>query len=125
MLSLRAHIIICASLFAAMLIIGWGGSILQATGVIGAPGILRIPLMILMFALFAGFGFSAIPVMVMLVLSFQTKIGNSDVPAVAAALRAQKTIIWVLWGLMLAGIAIGLPAAIEGGLFDPPAATQQ
>ncbi|HXL99914.1 MAG TPA: hypothetical protein VN932_08275 [Rhizomicrobium sp.] len=121
MLSLRAHVIICASLFAAMLIIGWGGSILQAEGVLPAdPGRLKVPMMILMFGLVAAFAFSAIPVMVKLVLGAQRQTGNAGAPAVKAALKAERTIIWVLWGLMLAGLAIGVPAAITGGLFDPP-----
>jgi len=125
MLSLRAHVIICVSLFAALLILGWGGSILRATGVIGDPGPLRIPLMILMFGLVAAFAFSAIPVMVKLVLGFQRRAGNEDVPAIKAALRVQTIIVWVIWGLMLAGMAVALPAAIEGGLFDPATNAQQ
>jgi hypothetical protein len=118
MLSLRAHAILCASLFAALLILGWGGSILQATGVIGDPGALRIPLVILMLALVAGFAFSAIPVMVMLVMGVQRRAGNSDVPIVGAALRAEKIIVWTIWALMLLGMIVALPAAVQGGLFQ-------
>lgn len=119
MLSLRAHAIICASLFGALLVIGWGGNILQATGVLPAdPGRLKIPLIVLMLGLTAAFAFSAIPVMVKLVLGFQRQIGNESVPVVRSVLKAETTIIWVIWGLMAAGLAIAVPAAIVSGAFD-------
>jgi hypothetical protein len=55
----------------------------------------------------------------MTVMGFQRKIGNETVPVVASVLKAEKTIIYVLWALMLAGIVVALPAAIHGGLFSP------
>jgi len=60
--------------------------------------------------------------MVKLVLGFQRNIGNEDVPAVAAALRAEKWIIYGIWGLLAAGLVVALPAAIQGGLFNPSGA---
>lgn len=119
MLSLQTHVIICASLFAAIIAIAMGGNALQAAGVIHDLGVFRLPFMILIFGLFLAFGFSAIPVMVKLVLGFQRKVGNENVPAVAAALRAENWIIYVIWGLLAAGLVVALPAAIQGGLFSP------
>jgi len=119
MLSLRKHIIICASLFGAMIGIPIVGNVLAAAGVIHGVGALQLPLMILIFILFAAFGFSAIPVIVMLVLGAQRKIGNENVPAVAAALRAQSTIVYAIWAIMALGCLIAIPAAIMGGLFKP------
>jgi len=69
-----------------------------------------------------GLVFSAVPVMVMLVLGAQKHIGNENVAVVAAALRRQRTIIYVLWGLLAVGSMIAIPAAIVGGAFrDAPA----
>ncbi len=116
MLSLRKHSIITASLFAALLIFGWGGNILQAEGI--SPGIFRIPFLVLMIGILLAFAYSTIPVMVMLVLGFQRRIGNQDVPVVASVLKAEKIIIWVIWGLMTAGLVIAVPAAIYNGAFD-------
>jgi len=119
MLSLRAHVIICASLFGALIGIALLGNALQAAGVIRDLGAYKLPFLILIFVLFVAAGFSAIPVMVKLVLGFQRTVGNESVPAVAAALRAEKWIVYAIWGLMGAGVIVAVPAAIQGGLFNP------
>jgi hypothetical protein len=70
-----------------------------------------------LFTLLLGFAFSAVPVMVLLVTGVQARIGS---PAAALAQpRWQNTIVYVLWGLMAAGSAIAIPAAILlGGFAD-------
>jgi hypothetical protein len=118
MLSLRAHAIICASLFAALIGIALLGNALQASGTIRDLGAFKLPFLVLIFVLFVAFGFSAIPVTVKLVLGFQRTVGNENVPAVAAALRAEKWIVYAIWGLLTAGLVVALPAAIQGGLFN-------
>ena len=119
MFSLRAHAIICASLFGALIGIALAGNALQAAGVIHDLGRFKLPFLILIFGLFLAAGFSAVPVMVKLVLGFQRTVGNENVPAVAAALRAEKWIVYGLWGLMAAGVIVAVPAAIQGGMFNP------
>ncbi|HLY04136.1 MAG TPA: hypothetical protein VKR31_00155 [Rhizomicrobium sp.] len=121
MFSLRTHVIICASLFAAILVIAIGGNALQAAGVIRNLGSLQLPFLILIFGLFIAFGFSAIPVMVQLVLGFQRQVGNENAPAVAATLRAERWIIYAIWGILAAGLIVAVPAAIKGGLFTTAA----
>jgi hypothetical protein len=118
MLSLRAHAIICASLFAALIGIALLGNALQAAGILHDLGPFKIPFLIFIFVLFIAAGFSAIPVMVKLVLGFQRSVGNENVPAVAAALRAEKWIVFGIWGLLAAGLVVAVPAAIQGGLFN-------
>ena len=109
---------ICGGSFALLLIIGWGGNILQASGAIRDPGPLRIPILVLMFALVLGLAFSAIPLMVSAVLGFQRTIGNEDVPVIRSALSGRNIIVCILWGLMALGTAIAIPAAILNGAFD-------
>ena len=122
MFSLRTHVLILVAFFASLLIIGWGGAILQGMGVIRAPTALRVPMLIVMGCLVLGLVFSAVPVMVMLVLGVQKHIGNENVAVVAAALRRQRTIIYVLWALLALGSLIAIPAAILDGAFsDAPA----
>jgi len=59
---------------------------------------------------------------VMLVLGAQKNIGNENVALVAAALRRQRTIIYILWALLALGTLIAIPAAILDGAFgDAPA----
>jgi len=118
MLSLRAHAIICASLFAVLIGIALLGNALQASGIIRGLGPFKTPFLIFIFVLFIATGFSAIPVMVKLVLGFQRTVGNENIPAVAAALRAEKWIVFGIWGLLAAGVVVAVPAAVQGGLFS-------
>jgi hypothetical protein len=92
-------------------------------GVIRAPATLRVPMLIVMGLLVLGLAFSAVPVMVMLVLGVQKQIGNDNVALVAAALRRQRTIIYVLWTLLALGSLIAIPAAILDGAFSDAPAT--
>jgi len=122
MLSLRAHAIICGALFVALIGLSIIGTVLQRMGVAPLTGSSRYVALALYFGLFVAFGLSTIPVIVKLVLSAQVRVGNQDVAAVAAAIRHQNTIIWSLWGVIVAGLAIAIPAAIAGGMFgDAPA----
>jgi hypothetical protein len=116
--STRTFAILCGGSFALMLIIGWGGSILQASGVIHDAGTLRIPILALMIALVAVFAITAIPLMVGAVLGFQRTIGNENVPVICPALAGWNVIIYALWGLMAAGTAVAIPAAISSGAFN-------
>jgi hypothetical protein len=117
MLSLRAHLIICGSLFAALVLLVPIGGALQASGLVKNPAALRLPVMVLVLGLFVAFGFSCVPVMVKLVLGAQRSLGNADVPAVRAALRLETAIIWGMWALMALGMVIAIPAAIADGAF--------
>jgi hypothetical protein len=126
--SVRTFAILCAGSFLALLAIGWGGSILQASGIIHDAGAFKIPILATMLGLTALFAVSAVPVMVGLVLGFQRNIGNENVPVIRSALKRQNLIVFVIWGLMAAGAAVAIPAAILSGGFDtinptPPSAT--
>ena len=125
MLSMRRHVLIFVSVFGAMLAITIGGNILAAAGVIHDMGAFKTPMMVLIFGLFLASGFAFVPIMVKLVLGTQRKLGNENVPVVAAALRAERTIVFVLWGLMALGCIVGIPAAIQGGLFNLPSTNSQ
>jgi hypothetical protein len=118
MLSLRAHVIICVSLFAGIIGMAIVGNILQASGMAAPTGAARIVLMVVFFGLFLAFGLSCVPVMVKLVLGFQRQIGNEDVPVIREVLRRETIIIWVIWGLMLAGLVVALPTMIAEKFFS-------
>lgn len=118
MLSLRSHVILCLSLFAGVIGIAIVGNILQAAGVPPPTGLARIALMTLFFGIFFAFVLSIVPVMVKLVLGAQRQIGNENIPVVQALLKRERTIIFVIWGLMLAGTAIAIPAMILDGAFN-------
>lgn len=125
MLSMRRHVLIFAAVFGAMLAITIGGNILAAAGVIHDLGPFKTRMLILIFALFLASGFAFVPIMVKLVLGAQKKLGNENVRAVAAVLHSERNIVFVLWGLMALGCIIGIPAAIQGGLFNPPPVPSQ
>jgi len=119
MLSLRAHAIICGSLFAALVLLAPAAGGLQALGVIKDPAAHRVPAMIIALGLVIAFAFSAVPVMVKLVTGTQRAIGNQDVPVIRSMLSGENAIIWAIWALMAAGTLIAIPAAIADGAFGP------
>lgn len=75
MLSTRAHVMIFLGLLGALIVFAIAGNALQATGVIKPEG-LGTPFKILFLLLVAALAFSAVPMMVKLVLGFQKRIGN-------------------------------------------------
>lgn len=118
MLSLRSHALITGVIFAALLAIGWGGNLLDGLGLLPHDRAIQIAFLALMLALCIGLAFSAIPLMVLIVLGFQARIGNAEVPPIRTLIAHQRTVVFVLWGLMAAGLLVAVPAAILGGAFD-------
>lgn len=120
MLSLRAHAWICGGLFAGLIAIPIAGNTLQALGVPPPSRAWQLPVMIFYLTLFLAFVLSAIPVIVKTVLRAQQ--ANAGVEPVALLIRHQNAIIWGMWILILAGLAIALPAMIADGFFAPHSA---
>jgi hypothetical protein len=118
MLSLRAHALITGALFAALNVLGWVGNLLDASGVIPrGPGI-RLASLVIFFGLSVVLMFSAVPLMVQLVLGFQVRLGNANRPLIRALIAHQRVIVFVFWGLIALGLLIAIPAAIGDGAFD-------
>ena len=78
MFSLRTHALISGGLFALILVLGWGGAALQASGVIKHPEALQTPMKIIFFTIFIVFAFSLIPTMVKAFIAGQGAIGNAE-----------------------------------------------
>src|SRR5437879_4737236 len=118
MLSLRAHALITGGLFAALIVLGWVGNLLDATGLIPrGPGI-RLTSLVIFFGLSVALVFSAVPLMVQLVLGFQVRLGNANRPVIRSLIARQRVIVLVLWGLIALGLLVAIPAAIRDGAFD-------
>ena len=118
MLSLRTHLLITAAIFAAIILLAIAGNALEASGaVIGSPG-LRVASIILFLALTVALMFSAVPVMVKLVLGFQVAAGNGGRPLIAWLIARERAIVFTLWALLALGLAVAAPAAILDGAFD-------
>ncbi|MGI8820454.1 MAG: hypothetical protein ACR2ID_06275 [Chthoniobacterales bacterium] len=116
-MTLRKNVIVCGSLFVAFIGTAIIGNMLQGAGVAPLSGMTRYFAMFGFFGLFLACGFSAVPVMVKTVLAAQTRAG----PVGGALARHQNAIIYGIWGLMIAGSVIAIPAAVIGGLFgDAP-----
>lgn len=104
-------------MFAAVIGIAILGNVLQAAGVAPPTGTARYLAMFGFFGLFLACGFSAVPVIVKTVIAAQTRAG----PETGGLARHQNAIIYVMWGLMLAGSLIAIPAALMDGMFgDAP-----
>jgi len=119
MLSLRAHLSITGGLFAAMIALAVVGTALHDRGVLADGSGMQIAARILFFGLTLALGFSAIPVMVKLVLGGLSKANPADPAAIAGRRSAEAAVIWALWGLCALGLAVALPAAIAAGIFKP------
>jgi len=118
MLTHRTHIMISAGIMAAIIVLAMAGNALQAGGVVeGSPSI-RLTAMIVFLGLSAALMFSAVPVMVKLVLGVQAGIGNAGHPLVAGLIAHERVIVFVFWGLIALGLVIAVPAAIIDGAFD-------
>ncbi|MBA3961568.1 MAG: hypothetical protein H0X40_06675 [Chthoniobacterales bacterium] len=116
-MTLRKNVIVCGSLFVILIGTAIIGNVLQSAGMAPLSGRTSYLAMFGFFGLFMAFGFSAVPVMVKTVIAAQTRAG----PVTEGLARHQNAIIYVIWGLMLAGSVIAIPAAVVGGLFgDAP-----
>ena len=115
MLSLRTHLLICGGLFVLLLLAAPAMGV--AHSLIGEHGPYRYAPIAVMGAILLAFAFSAIPVMVKLVLGAQKVAGTDHLPVVKAALSAEAMVVWVIWVLMALGLAIAIPAAIGDGAF--------
>jgi hypothetical protein len=125
MFSLRTHIWILVGFFAATIGIAIAGNVLQAMGVGPVPPRFQMAVKIGFFLLFLGIGFSAIPVMVKLVLAGHVAIGNASRAPIQALARWQNIVIWAMWGLSAAGLVVALPTMIRSGFFDAADAETQ
>ncbi|MGI9170774.1 MAG: hypothetical protein ACR2FH_11490, partial [Caulobacteraceae bacterium] len=120
MFSFRTHLVVCLALFGALIGLAVLGNILAATGVIKSlHGPAQTIWLAVFFVLFVAAGLSAIPVMVKLVLGAQERLGNRDAPVIGAMIARQTAIVWALWILILAGLAVALPAMVADGFFGP------
>jgi len=118
MFSLKVHAIITGALFAAIVVLAMIGNVLHDQGLLPDNSASQMAARVIFFGLFLAFGYSAIPLMVKLVLAGQVKIGNEDVTLVRSAIAQQTRIIIAFWVLITAGLLIAIPAAIHDGFFD-------
>ncbi len=118
MLSLRAHAWITAALIAAIVVFSIVGNVLHDQGILKDGSGVQSVAKYIFFGLFLAFGYSAIPLMVKLVLAGQAKIGNADVALVRTAQANETRLIIGFWALITAGLALAIPAAIKDGMFD-------
>src|SRR5712691_9894141 len=117
-LSLRTHLMISASIMAAIIVLAMIGNAFHDSGVVQDGPAIRLIAMIVFFGLSVALMFSLVPVMVKLVLGVQAGIGNAGHPVVAGLIAHERAIVFVLWGLIALGLAIAVPAAIIDGAFD-------
>ncbi len=114
----RALALISGAILATIILAALVGNALQEAGLVKDPGALEGPAKLTFFTLFVAFGFSAIPLMVRLVLGAQILLGNANVPPIRALIAHPGCVVWPLWTLMALGLAVGLPAAIRQGFFS-------
>lgn len=120
MFSLRTHAIIFGALLALIIVISITGNALEAAGTLPPSPALQIVMRVVFFGLVIALALSAVPVMVKSVIAAHVKAGNAELAPVKAVIASQNWIIIAMWALMIGGMAIAIPAAIQDGLFDTP-----
>src|SRR5436305_10832915 len=110
MLSVRAHAVITGGLFTAMIALAMIGNALHDQGLLPDSADVQIGARVLFFALTLALFFSAIPLMVKLVLGTQARV-NAGRPAVQRLIARERWIVFAMWGLAGLGLAVALPAA--------------
>jgi hypothetical protein len=121
MFSLRTHAFISGALFAGLILLAILGSLLNGGRPLKDP-VLMMGARILFFGLFLALAFSLIPLMLKIFLAAQVKIGNGELGLIKALGAHQAAVVWVVWGIFIAGLAIALPAAINDNFLGPDAA---
>ena len=88
MLGLRTHALVTGGLFAALFVLGWGGNAIDAYGLMPrTPGV-QMGALIFFLLLTAALAFSAVPLMVLLVIRFHIAAGNANRPSYSLGDRA-------------------------------------
>lgn len=114
--------ILSGGIFAIMMLAIALGDVLIESGLIKDPLQYQTPAKIVFFTLFVAFGFSLIPLMVRMVLAGLEAIGRGvNAQPFAPLIARPGWIVWPLWLLMAAGLAVALPAAIRAAFFGPAA----
>lgn len=115
--------ILSGGIFAIMMLAIAVGDALVESGAVKNPLQYETTAKIVFFTLFVAFGFSLIPLMVRLVLAGLDAIGRGlNAQPFAPLIARPGWIVWPLWLLMAAGLAVALPAAIRAGFFGPDSA---
>lgn len=117
MLSLRAHALITGGLFAGIIGLAMVGNALHDQGLLPDSSEVQIGARVVFFGLTLALFFSAIPLMVKLVLGAQARV-NAGRPAVQRLIARERSIVFGMWGLTALGLAVAVPAAIDDGLFE-------
>ncbi len=118
---IRTFAIVCVTSLVAMIAMG---PITALTGISlesGRPQLIGIAIL---FTLFVVFGLSAVALMVKLVLAGHVAAGNADSPLVRSLRKHETGVIVAFWSLIVAGLAIAVPAAILDGEMGPEPAQQ-
>ena len=109
---------ISGGLFGAIVLAVIAGDAVITSGAVRNQAAFEAPAKIVFFTLFVAFGFSLIPLMVAVVLAGLDLIGKGlNVQPFQPLISRPGWIVWPIWVLMAAGLAVALPAAVHAGFF--------
>jgi len=116
----QPFIIAIAVSFLLMILGSVTGSVLRSRfGItIEDPGSVWISVTVIFYLLlFLVTAFSLVPIVLHLFISMQIRIGNGDLMLVEKLAANESMVVYGIWGLFAAGLAIALPAAARSRLF--------
>jgi hypothetical protein len=111
-MNIKLYLVIIASAFSVMIVGSILGGILGSRGYTSNPQ-LEKTVMIIYVVLFLVVGFAAVPILLRVFTTMQTRIGNGDLPPVRWIRKNEFLISCCVWGFFLLGLIIALPAAFK------------
>src|ERR1051325_198283 len=93
MLGLRTHALVTGGLFAALLVFGWGGNAVDAYGLVPHTPDVQMSAVIFFLLLTVALAFSAVPLMVLLVVRFHIAAGNANRPIIRSIIAHARVIV--------------------------------
>jgi hypothetical protein len=112
----KTFIIIFATAWVAIIVIGVVGNGLQARGLISDPATMaRVGLYakIIIFTLFVVQSFCLLPLALRLFVALQIKIGNREHALVKALIEHERGVIYAYWAVWFVGLVVALPTIIR------------
>lgn len=116
----KPFLIILAVSFGLAIVGSIAGGVLQSafkltTDQLG-PGWVRV-IKLSYLALFGMIGFSLVPVALNYFVSMQIRIGNGELAVIKWLSAHMRQVVYAVWGLLVVGLGIALPAAVRAGFF--------
>jgi hypothetical protein len=119
-MNVKTCLIVFASTLGLIVIAAVVGNVLESAGVLtratlGPRGIATVKAFYLV--LFGVLGFAVVPLVIKYFVEMQIRIGNGALGPIQWLQDHERGVIYGLWGMIVVGLGLALPAAMRSGFF--------